>query len=282
MLSDITFLLLAIFSSSCLQITLRLSQSKGKNIMAAIATNYLVAAVICLVTLVFNGSMKISTFALYFGAFMGLIFLFGLVVMTVAFNQKGVALTSSIVQLSILIPIVLSITLWMESTTLTQIAGILLALASLPLLSVKETGFSSINRKVIFTTVILFFVNGFAMSSGKILLETGYASEQIIFYFILFTTAFIVSIPLVIRTAIRPTRADFGYGSIIGFFNALSNIGLVIALGTIPASIAFPLLSSVGLLITVVLSVVLLHERINKINAFGIVLCLIAVILINL
>ena len=102
-----------------------------------------------------------------------------------------------------------------------------------------------------------------------------------LFFLILFVAAFLASIPLAIKNGKKPTGIDLGYGSVVGVLNAIANLGLISALNTIPGSIAFPLFSSLGLLATVVMSMILLHERINKINAFGIVMCLCAVILIN-
>jgi len=79
---------------------------------------------------------------------------------------------------------------------------------------------------VLLVTIALFFINGFCMSSGKILLEAGYADQQIVFYFVLFMAA-----SLAINN--KRSRVDLGYGSIIGVFNATANLSIVAALTTI-------------------------------------------------
>jgi multidrug transporter EmrE-like cation transporter len=119
------------------------------------------------------------------------------------------------------------------------------------------------------------------MTSGKILLEAGYTEQRIAFYFVVYATAFFASLPFGVRNRKQISRADLRNGLIVGVFNATSNLGLVSALTTIPGSIAFPIFSSLGLLIAVILSVFALHEKINKFNAIGIATALTALVLIT-
>jgi drug/metabolite transporter (DMT)-like permease len=279
--SGISFLLVGAVSFSLLQITIRLSQRRGRNLLAVIAINYLVASLACSIIALLSGTMVVSPFTLGFGILIGILYFAGLILMTISFGHKGVALTSSIIQLAILIPTIMSILIWSENTSVEQTMGIILALLSLPLLSIKESEFNEIRRDMLLTTVALFFINGFAMSSGKILLELGYSDQQIAFYSILFASAFIISALFVLKRRTTPSSADFVYGSIAGACNAMASLGLVTALTTVSGSLVFPLYSSIGLLLTVVLSITVFREKMNKFNVIGIGICLIAVILIT-
>ncbi len=100
--TGIVFLLLGASAMSLLQITLRFSQNKGKNVMASIAANYFVAALVCAATIATSGGLSISPFTVYFGIIMGIMFMVGIVIITISFGQKGVALTSSVSQLAVL------------------------------------------------------------------------------------------------------------------------------------------------------------------------------------
>jgi multidrug transporter EmrE-like cation transporter len=264
------------------QIILRVSQQKGRNIMASIAANYGVAAVICFLVLYAQANKATSMFTIVLGMIMGFLYLLGLIIMTVSYRHKGVALTSSILQLTVLIPMLLSITIWGEATSGMQTLGIVLALASLPLLTVKTSESMRFDRMLLWITLANFVVNGVCMSAGKILLEAGYADQYVAFYGILFLIAFFASLPFVIRDGNAPSKIDVGYGAAFGTLNAIGNFSFVLALTFLPGSIAYPISSSLGLLATVGLSMVLLHERINRINALGIISSIVAVLLINL
>jgi drug/metabolite transporter (DMT)-like permease len=264
------------------QIILRMSQQKGRNIMASIAVNYVVAAVICFVGLFTQANRAVSSYTMILGIVMGFLYLLGINIMTVSYRHKGVALTSSILQLTVLVPTVLSIAIWGETTSAMQTVGIVLALASLPLLTIKSSESRQFDRTLIWITLANFVVNGVCMSAGKILLEAGYADQYVAFYGILFLIAFLASLPFVIRNGNAPSTVDVGYGAAFGILNAIGNFSFIQALIFLPGSIAYPISSSLGLLATVGLSMVLLHERINRINALGIISSLVAVMLINL
>lgn len=250
--------------------------------MASIAANYDVAAVICFLALSAQTNRTVNMFTIVLGVVMGFLYLLGLIIMTVSYRYKGVALTSSILQLTVLVPTLLSIAVWGEATSRMQTLGIVLALASLPLLTVKTSESMRFDLMLLWITLANFVVNGVCMSAGKILLEAGYADQYVAFYGILFLFAFFASIPLVIRDGNAPSKIDVGYSAAFGMLNAIGNFTFVLALTFLPGSIAYPISSSLGLLATVGLSMVVLHERINRINALGIVSSIVAVLLINI
>ncbi|UCH37047.1 MAG: hypothetical protein JSV76_04990 [Candidatus Bathyarchaeota archaeon] len=276
------FLIVSTLSQSILQILLRMSQQRGGNLLATIATNYCIAAVSFFIATIFSEDWAVSVFTLGFGTLMGLSFLTGMVILTISYSQKGVALTSAIFQLAILIPILLSIFIWRETPSGVQTFGIILAVASLPLLSLKKQASASLDRRVILTTVANFVINGMNMSVGKILIETGYANQQLLFFFTLYVSAAFGAMILVRNKGSMFTRVDVGYGTLIGGLNALLNLTMVAALSLMPGSLAFSFSSSFGLLTTVIFSITLLQERIHVINAIGIITSLVAVVLINL
>jgi drug/metabolite transporter (DMT)-like permease len=275
-------LLVFVGISATQQIVMRTSQRRGRNLMAAIAASYGVSASVCIAVLYQSGQVLISPFTVVLGVIMGALYLLGLIIITVSYGQKGVALTSAILQLSVLVPTLLSIVLWGETTGMLQTLGIIGAVASLPLLTVKRGASGSVDRRILLITGANFAVNGVCMSAGKILLEAGFADHYLTFYSVLFLTAFILALPLAIRQGTAPSRVDVGYGSLFGLLNAIGNLSLLTALTYLPGAIAFPFASSTALLATVALSIVVLHERINRVNAIGVLFALLAVVLINL
>jgi drug/metabolite transporter (DMT)-like permease len=280
--AGILFLLLSCISVSVLQILLRISQNKGRNIIATISANYFAASIVCYAALSAFGSETPSIFTLYWGIVMGIAFLTSLVLIVTSFRQRGVALTGAIAQLSVLIPTVGSVLIWTEGVSSVKAGGIILAVIALPLLATKKGGPTTLGRNPVLTALALFIVDGACLGSGKILLEAGYVHEQIIFNFIIFASACIVSIPLLIRSWTRPSRIDLGYGLMVGVLNAITSLSLITALTTMPGSTSFPLFSLVSSLLVVFMSFALLHEEIDRINGIGIVASIVAVVLLNI
>jgi multidrug transporter EmrE-like cation transporter len=75
--------------------------------------------------------------------------------------------------------------------------------------------------------------------------------------------------------------ADPLYGGLVGAFNIGGNLSTLLALSTLPGAVVFPLVSSGGLLLVMVLSRLIFRERLNRLNLLGVVLTLLAVVLIN-
>ncbi|MFH0849928.1 MAG: EamA/RhaT family transporter, partial [Candidatus Bathyarchaeota archaeon] len=65
-------------------------------------------------------------------------------------------------------------------------------------------------------------------------------------------------------------------------FNMLTNMSILLALRSVPASLFFPLNGSGGLMLTTFAAMLLFRERISGVNALGVAMTLAAVVLINL
>ena len=280
--AGILFLLVSAASASVMQIILRIAQTNGRNMMTIISANYFAASILCYEGFSIFASKGPSFFTLSLGVIMGLAFMTALVISIVSFNQRGAALTGVIVQLGIIIPTLMSVFVWAERITALQAGGIILTLVSLPLVIMKKTETGTIGRYVLLTAILLFLMNGVCRASSKLLLEAGYAAELIPFNFVLFGSACIASVPLAIRTKIKSSHIDLGYGSIVGILNATNNLTLIAALTTIPGSTTFPMFSIVSTLLLIIMAVGLLHEKINKMNWVGVAVSIIAVVLLSM
>jgi len=273
-------LLLSAVSLSSLEVILRIAQNKGRNVIVIIIVNYCAAASVSCAALFTFGVESLSTFTIYLGIITGIAYTTAMVLMMTSFPQRGVVLTGTIVQLSVLIPTIISVLIWAEKISSIQGYGIIIAILSLPLLSVKSDE-GGADRKSLLTPLALFLVNGFGLAAGQILLEAGYVGEQLVFYSILFASASISSMPLIALNKKSPSRLDFAVGLGVGTLNAIVSLTLVTALITIPGSISFPFLSIVSSLLLIGMSFVILHEGINKTNALGIIIAITAVVLLS-
>src|SRR5687767_2724388 len=98
-------------------------------------TNYATAALLAVVGLVVAVPNEVEPLAALFGAVNGAQYQVTYQLMYVLFGLVGVAVTTSIMRLSVVVPVVASIVVWAEWPNAPQAAGLVMAAAALPLLS---------------------------------------------------------------------------------------------------------------------------------------------------
>ena len=183
---DLLFLFLAALASSSLQVSLKYSVQKGNNIMIVLVSNYFVASALCGFFVLSYSCFNPSLFTVLLAVPFGVLYPLGLIVIVKSFGERGVVLTNAIVQLAYVVPIAFSIGIWAEWPTLLQSFGVILAVVSFPLLSIRKSGHKVVRSHDLFIAVAVLIVNGLALTSGKILVEAGYYEESIMFYLIVF------------------------------------------------------------------------------------------------
>ena len=276
------YLLTAALSITVLSLLMRYSTLKTRTPWGVIQANYITAAAITAAIILTTSAQTPSTFTLTLGAITGLTYTAGMYLNLTLMSKRGAAITSSMIQLAVLIPITASIILYKETITPTQLAGILLAVTSLPLLASKPMQRIELDKQLLPMIITTIIVVGFSQLSSKILIQTGYGAENYYFFLAIFTSASIFVTPFTLKnkTNIQPRDAAYGIG--VGTFNMLSNMSLLLALTTLPGAIVFPVSSAGSLLMVTISAIILFKEKVSRLNTMGILLTLIAVILINI
>jgi len=276
------FVAIAALSITCLSLIMRYSTLKTETLWGVIQGNYLTAAVLMGVVVLRNGSTEVSWFTLGLGALTGLTYSIGMYMNLTLMGKRGAAITASMIQLAVLIPITVSVFIYGETITAQQIIGILLAVASLPLLAAKPMQRLEIDREILPKIILTIIVVGFSQLSSKILIQSGYQAQNNYFFLAVFTSAAILVTPLTWKNREKIQRNDPVYGIGVGMFNVLSNRSLLLALTTIPGAIVFPVSSASSLLLVTISAIFLFKEKVSKLNLVGIFLTLVAVVLINI
>ena len=133
-------LVLTIFCSTSIALIIKLSGSNNEKPIVLLAANYFIASIICLFYLIYFES-QFTLQVVIFGLFLGLLFVLSFFAFTRAVNLAGTALATVSSRLSVIVPLMLSIIIFSEDPSLTQIIGMLLALVTIYLfyLSLKKT-----------------------------------------------------------------------------------------------------------------------------------------------
>lgn len=276
------FVIAAALSITCLNLIMRYSTTKTETLWGVILGNYLTAASIMALLVLSNGGGNVSAFTIGLGAITGLTYSAGMYLNLKLMGKRGAAITSSMIQLAVLIPIGVSVFFYGETISSTQLIGIILAVSSLPLLAAKPMEKLELDREVIPMILVAITVVGFSQLSSKILVQSGLEAQNNYFFLAVFSSAALLVSPLAWRNRSGIKRRDGLFGLGVGMFNVAANRFLLLALTTLPGAIVFPVSSAGSLLLVSISAIILFKEKVSQVNLAGILLTLAAVVLINL
>jgi len=276
------YLIIATLSITTLSLIMRKATLNTENLWGVILGNYLTAAILTAAITITSPQTTPTTFTLALGAITGITYTAGMYLNLTLMGKRGAAITSSMIQLAVIIPITTSVLFYGETITTTQLTGILLAITSLPLLASKPNQKLEIDKTILPMILLTILVVGFSQTSSKILIQSGLETQNNYFFLAIFTSASLLVAPIAYRNRnqINPTDATYGIG--VGTFNLLSNRALLLALTTLPGAIVFPVSSAGSLLMVTIAAIILFKEKTSRANITGIIMTLIAVVLINI
>lgn len=255
------YLLLAIFCSAMISITMRLSTGKVSGHFSMLSTNYLVCGILGALYADFSlfsaapGGIGITV---GLAVLNGVLLLAGLVLLQISTRKNGVVLSSLFMKLGLLVPFLVSILFFREVPTWLQIAGFCVAAAAIVVFNLKKDG--DVSRFGLGLILLLLF-NGGADTMVKIFEELG--PEQLSDHFLCFSfsVAFVLCTGFVIGKKERPDGKALLFGGIIGVANFFSSKFLLGALAALPAVVVFPTYSVATMLVVTLSGVVFFKER---------------------
>ncbi len=276
------YLLLAIASSAMIAIIMRISARRVKANICMLAANYLT----CLLLAAGYAGFRLFPLrspgfpiTLGMGAFNGVLYLLGFLLLQYNTRKNGVVLSSVFIKLGLLVPIVLSIFLFNEIPTGLQCAGFVLAVGAIILIN-YEKGAAFSGFKLPLLLMLLAGGSGDAMS--KVFAVYGPAALADPFLFYTFAGAFLLCIALILWKKEHPDKYAMIFGVLVGIPNFFSAKFLLMALGHLPGVIVYPTFS-VGTILAVTLAgVCLFKERLRRVQWVALAIILAALALLNI
>ena len=285
-------LLLAIVSSSSIAWLFKITEGGNYNRYRVTTANYGVAFFVSLMFYLF-GSSSGTTYEIFesadwlsvlgIGIPAGVCFFLSFVSYQISVNENGASLSGMFGKLGILLPMVIAIFLWHEVPSFVQFIGILLAFGAMIYVNYSPSDIKghAIKRSLLY----LFLTGGLAEFSSKLFQKLGQADDKNLFLFIVFFTAFCLSLyktrqaDVVVGSSLKK---DYFMGALVGIPNLLSSVFLISALNAIPATIAFPIYSSGAIALITLGSYLLFGEAIGFKARVGLILTMIAMVLVNI
>ena len=277
------YLILAIVTSALVSLSIRASENYIKNKYGMLLVNYGVCALFSYFYMEKGMNYFVqagSGFMIILGVLSGILYLLTLLIMQYSTSKNGVVLSSTFMKLGVLIPTLMAILVFHEIPKMTQIIGILMAVAAIVLIQFEKKALSEGNQKI--WLLILMFSGGITDSLANIYEQGANPALRDGYLLITFGVAAILSLVLAFSKGRKLSKADVLFGILLGITNYFSAKFLLLALANMKAVLVYPT-NSVGTLVTISLvGVLVFKEKIDRKKAVGIGMIVLALALLNI
>ncbi|MGB5983276.1 MAG: EamA family transporter [Nonlabens sp.] len=281
------WLALSIVTSSFLYVIFKYFAIYEVNRLHAIVVNYAVAMITGLIA--FQGEINISEVLesgwLPYSIFLGVLFITIFNVMALTSQKNGLSVAAVASKMSLAIPVIAGVWLYDESLGWIKLMGILLALASVFLTSVKKIEQLKVDKNYLLLPIILFVGSGTIDTTIKYA-ESVHVSDgnEPLFSAICFLSAFVAGIFILIYEATQKRylkRKSLIAGLALGIPNYFSIFFIIMALKTnMESSVIFPVNHVGTVLFTSLLGILVFEERMTLKNYIGVGIAVVAIMVI--
>ncbi len=285
-------LLFSILSSSTIYIVFKLFGKYKVTTLNALIINYFTAFIL---GLIFQGNfstksiLEVASKDWFYGSIaLGAMFILVFSLMVITTQKGGMSVVSVASKMSVAIPVVFVIVYYNESIGLFKILGIILALISVYLVSVKKHGALTIDMKYFIFPLMVFLGSGIIESSIKFLENTYVPNDEIslfsasTFFFAGITGVLFFGInKLRVNTSFR--RKDILGGFLLGIPNYFSIYFFILALRIdgLESSSIFIINNVSIVLLSTLLGIIFFKEKIMFKNWIGIAVAVLSIIMIT-
>lgn len=281
-----TYLILAIISSSLITILMKASEGHVKNNISLLTINYVVCLLLSILFAVFTGNSGMAsiaegagTNALSLGLINGVFYVGSFLLLQYNIQKNGVMLPATFMKLGVLVPVLIAIIVFGEKPGALQIAGMALAIAAILLLNNNSESNSVVTAPKALIVLLLIGGSGDAMS--KIYEELGDAAYKSHFLLFTFLSALICCSLTAILKEQQVTKNEMIYGALIGIPNYFSARFLLLSLSYVPAAVAYPTYSVGTILLVGAAGSLLFHERMESRQYTAVAVIIAALIMLN-
>ena len=286
-----TFLILAVLSSTGVAVVLRLAPPERR--LTLFAINYLTGLIVGVAVGLAQGSaFWPSAGELLLSAIVGTLYVVGFLVFSRSILSLGTGVASSVARLSVAIPILVSVLVFRESGTPLQMITIGLAVAVLPLASRDWPPFARRSHRPdsIWLIAAVFVVIGISDSILKVRNELFGDTGPLVFVTFVFAVACVVATALALANSRRRIDAaatvsrnwrSLLLGVPLGLLNFGSAFFMTAALRELDGSVAYAINAVAVILLTSVAGIAFFGERLRAHNYVFLVIAAIAVAILS-
>ncbi len=283
-----TYLLLSILCSTTIFLIFKISEKFKTNLLKLIIINYLVAALLGFYfnkhSISFTATITSTWFR--YAAIIGISYILMFFLIGYSTRKSGIVVTTIASKLSMVIPILYSILYIGEKNSFLKITGLTMALVAVLLTCYRPIDKTK-NVTLIILPIIIFIGSGVTDSLVKYT-QTEHVSNHIslLFSAIVFSTALVTGLIITFfntKASLKHTTLSEIFGGILlGIVNFGSLYFFILALNnnTIDSSIVFGLNNLCIVLFSLLLGLILFHEKFSRINFAGIIIAFAAILIL--
>jgi drug/metabolite transporter (DMT)-like permease len=234
-----------------------------------------------------GGNLKFSGEFVIYSVLFALAFSTSTVFSFLAIVEGPLALTSLMIQYSLLIPTVYGLLALGEPIGVYLIVGIVFLMISLLLINIEKKGEK---KKITFKWAVYAFL-AFVGNGGCSLVQKVQqvaCNKQFKSEFMLLAYAMAVVVLLLCalffekKDTWKHIKSGFGFWAANGAFNGMVNFLVLVLSGVMAASVMFPLISAGGIIATFFVSLFVYREKLSTAQTVGLALGIISVVFLNL
>ncbi|MES2514227.1 MAG: EamA family transporter [Bacteroidota bacterium] len=285
------FLILSVLVSTLFGISFKVIAVRNIKAFQAIIVNYVVAGTLGFIT-TRSGVTPLNIFDQpWIGVAIGLgiVFVSSLFVIADVTARSGISVAQVANRMAVVIPISIAILFYGDDLSIAKVIGIILAVASVYLVSHKETEGKPLQKWWWLFPLIIFICSGIIDSS------INYAQRFLIsendfdaFLSTIFATAFVFgSMALAYQLTVKKEKFQvqaIPAGIVLGTINFATMYFIVLALNSnvLEPSVLFPINNLSVLTLSTVVSVLVYKEKLSSKNWLGIGLSILAILILGL
>ncbi|MES2837700.1 MAG: DMT family transporter [Bacteroidota bacterium] len=287
------FIVLSIVTTTLIITLFKLFGYFKVNTFLAIIVNYLTAAIFGFLISPSIPSIEIITEQSWLPVTLlaGILFIAVFQAMALTTQKIGVSVATVASKMSVVIPVIAAFILYGDSVNGLKIIGLIIAVVSVVLTSIKEESTKSTSSFIqkIGLPSIVFFGGGsidLFVNYMQINFTSPIFTNQLLLSFT-FTGAFLTGLVLLLISVLQKKKIDFnlksiGFGIFLGVLNFYSIIFIMKAIesNVLQSSVLFPLNNMSVVLLSSSVGYFFFKEKISFINLLGIILAVIAILLI--
>jgi drug/metabolite transporter (DMT)-like permease len=268
--------------SICIALILKINEGRGGDRLLLVGANYIVASALAF-AFAAPGLAKPGAATLALGAGAGVDYVLGFLVLMAGIARGPLAVPVTVMRLSVAVPVAASIVLWSERPGAFQWTGLALGAAAIMLFGYSlsdSRGRRGSGGGYWLVILSLFIVMGVGDVLLKAFRELSPDTDRMVFTWILFTVAAILTWLLVWTRRTAFDRRTFMLGLLLGVPNLFSTVFTLLALKHVPASIAFPFINLTVIAGSAMLAFLIWRERLGRLSLAGLLLAAAALVLL--
>lgn len=277
-------LILTILCSTSIALILKINSANKGDTLILLTGNYFSATIIGLFLFLGDKGTTSSIELVPLGLFLSVLFVGSIFAFSKSVTLSGAALSTVSSRLSVFVPIVLSIIIFLEIPNTFQIAGLLFTLFTIVLFyfSLDDKKQVRENKKRFFFLISVMLGIGMADFFMKVFQENWSNSDKPWFLFWIFFFSFISTLFISFKKKKRFNRRSLILGLIMGIPNIFSSYFLIESLKTFSAIIVYPVVNISIILITAIIVKIVWDEPWNLYYKAALALGLLSITLLSL